>query len=334
MMKMATRNQSVAVIGAGIGGLCCARQLSAAGFSVRVFDKSRGVGGRVSVRRHQTDIAFDHGAQYFTVEDTEMAQQVESWLMSGVVAPWQCRMGSLNRGVWKPTNSGTRYFVGVPAMTAIAKHLARDLDLILQTRVTTVARNEHGWQLLGEEDRDLGFFDVLILNAPAPQSASLLKDFPEFAQLIHAAKFAPCWSVMLALDQRLDVPWDAATVHDSPLSWIARNSSKPGRLTKPDCWLLHGNPEWSYRHLEVAKEVVMDHLIYCFWETIGLTPQPHRLADAHRWRFALPSEPLDQKCLFDEDLGVGACGDWCVGPRIESAYLSGLALAEEVRKRY
>ncbi len=334
MMKVATRKQNVAVIGAGIGGLCCARQLSAAGFSVRIFDKSRGVGGRVSVRRHQTDIAFDHGAQYFTVEDTEMAQQVESWLAAGVVAPWQCCMGSLDTGVWKPTNSETRHFVGVPDMTAIAKHLARDLELILQTRVTSVARHEYSWQLLGEEDRDLGIFDVLILNAPAPQSASLLKNFPEFAQQIDAAKFAPCWSVMLAFDQRLDVPWDAATVHDSPLSWIARNSSKPGRPTRPDCWLLQGNPDWSNTHLEVAKEVVMAQLISCFWEAIGLVPRPHRLADVHRWRFALPSELLEQQYLFNEDLGVGVCGDWCVGPRIESAYLSGLALAEEVRKRY
>ncbi|WP_194242690.1 NAD(P)/FAD-dependent oxidoreductase [Gimesia benthica] len=334
MMKVATRKQNVAVIGAGIGGLCCARQLSAAGFSVRIFDKSRGVGGRVSVRRHQTDIAFDHGAQYFTVEDTEMAQQVESWLAAGVVAPWQCRMGSLDTGVWKPTNSETRHFVGVPDMTAIAKHLARDLELILQTRVTSVARHEHGWQLLGDEEWDLGIYDVLILNAPAPQSASLLKNFPEFAQQIDAAKFAPCWSVMLAFDQPLDVPWDAATVHDSPLSWIARNSSKPGRPTRPDCWLLQGNPDWSNTHLEDVKEIVMAQLISCFWEAIGLVPRPHRLADVHRWRFALPSELLEQQYLFNEDLGVGACGDWCVGPRIESAYLSGLALAEEVRKRY
>lgn len=333
-MKMATRKKSVAIIGAGIGGLCCARQLSAAGFSVRIFDKSRGVGGRVSVRRHQTDIAFDHGAQYFTVEDTEMAQQVESWLAAGVVAPWQCRMGSLDTGVWKPTNSETRHFVGVPDMTAIAKHLARDLELILQTRVTSVARHEHGWQLLGDEEWDLGIYDVLILNAPAPQSASLLKNFPEFAQQIDAAKFAPCWSVMLAFDQPLDVPWDAATVHDSPLSWIARNSSKPGRPTRPDCWLLQGNPDWSNTHLEDVKEIVMAQLISCFWEAIGLVPRPHRLADVHRWRFALPSELLEQQYLFNEDLGVGACGDWCVGPRIESAYLSGLALAEEVRKRY
>ncbi|MCH9655064.1 MAG: FAD-dependent oxidoreductase [Planctomycetes bacterium] len=332
MMTMENRKQTVAIIGAGIGGLSCARQLCAAGFRVRVFDKSRGVGGRISLRRFESYASFDHGAQYFTVKEAAMAQQVESWIADGVVAPWQCRTGSLDSGVWKSTNSETPRYVGVPGMTAIAKHLARDRDVVLQTRVSKVVRLEHGWRLLAEEDKDLGVFDFLILNAPAPQSASLLNEFPRFAQQICIAKFAPCWAVMLALDQRLDVPWDAATVVDSPLSWIARNSSKQGRPTEPDCWVLHGNPDWSTTHLEDIQDVVTARLISSFWQALGLLPQSHRLATAHRWRFALPSEPLEKRCLFDEELRLGACGDWCGGPRIESAYLSGLALAEAVSK--
>ena len=41
----------VAIIGAGISGLACARQLVKAGVSVVVFDKGRGIGGRVATRR-------------------------------------------------------------------------------------------------------------------------------------------------------------------------------------------------------------------------------------------------------------------------------------------
>ncbi|MEY3209703.1 MAG: hypothetical protein RIT28_184, partial [Pseudomonadota bacterium] len=29
----------------------------------------------------------------------------------------------------------------------------------------------------------------------------------------------------------------------------------------------------------------------------------------------------------------GACGDWCVGPRVEAAYLSGVAMAGRVLGR-
>lgn len=124
MTTVATDNPTVGIIGAGIGGLSCARQLRAAGFSVRVFDKSREVGGRVSLRRAEMDSSFDHGAQYFTVKDAAMAQQVKRWIAAGVVAPWECRIGSLESGQWKPTKSETTRYVGVPGMTAIAKDAA------------------------------------------------------------------------------------------------------------------------------------------------------------------------------------------------------------------
>ena len=59
---------SVAIIGAGIAGLSCASALQQAGIRVRVFEKSRGVGGRMSTRRGE-GWECDHGAQYFTVSD-------------------------------------------------------------------------------------------------------------------------------------------------------------------------------------------------------------------------------------------------------------------------
>ena len=36
----------IAVIGAGLAGVSCARQLAAAGYQVQLFDKSKGMGGR------------------------------------------------------------------------------------------------------------------------------------------------------------------------------------------------------------------------------------------------------------------------------------------------
>jgi len=47
-----------------------------------------------------------------------------------------------------------------------------------------------------------------------------------------------------------------------------------------------------------------------------------------RWPHATPINPLPQPCLWDGAQRLGIAGDWCGGPRIEGAYLSGLALAE------
>ena len=42
---------NVVVIGAGMSGIACARALQAEGVTVRLIDKGRGVGGRMSTRR-------------------------------------------------------------------------------------------------------------------------------------------------------------------------------------------------------------------------------------------------------------------------------------------
>ena len=53
---------SVAIVGAGLSGLSCAHALQAQGVKVTVFDKSRGVSGRMSTRRGDGWQA-DHGAR-------------------------------------------------------------------------------------------------------------------------------------------------------------------------------------------------------------------------------------------------------------------------------
>ena len=62
----ANRSQStVAVVGAGISGLTRARTLADYGLPVTVFEKSRGVGGRMATRRSDNGAVFDHGCAVF-----------------------------------------------------------------------------------------------------------------------------------------------------------------------------------------------------------------------------------------------------------------------------
>ena len=67
----------IIVVGAGLSGLSAARELSSRGHDVTVFDKGRGVGGRLATRRAGSAV-FDHGAQFFTARSDEFQQQVDS----------------------------------------------------------------------------------------------------------------------------------------------------------------------------------------------------------------------------------------------------------------
>ena len=47
----------------------------------------------------------------------------------------------------------------------------------------------------------------------------------------------------------------------------------------------------------------------------------------HRWRYAQTQTPLGQSFMWAPEMGVGVCGDWCLGHRVEDAFVSGLELA-------
>lgn len=324
------KSPSVAIIGGGLSGLICGRTLVDHGIKVRVFEKSRGLGGRMATRRVDNRLRFDHGAQYFTVRDARFRRYVRSWQQDHVVRRWDGRIVLLENGAIKEQKGQTERYVCVPTMNAIGKHLAADLDITLQTRAIPPRRDGNQWRLASEDGIDLGLYDFVVVSAPAGQAADLLAAAPELAQQARSAVMTGCWTVMLAMADPRDFPFDAAFVHDSPLSWIARNDSKPGRDTSRQAWTLHASPDWSERHLEMPADQVRDKLVAEFWNAVGDTPATHTHAQSHLWRFALPSQPLAVKCLFDSDQQIGACGDWCGGPRVEGAFLSGMALAGRV----
>ncbi|OYX53051.1 MAG: amine oxidase, partial [Comamonadaceae bacterium 32-67-11] len=67
-------------------------------------------------------------------------------------------------------------------------------------------------------------------------------------------------------------------------------------------------------------------LLKGFAEVTGIRAEP-TLAQVHRWRYAQTQHALGQPFLYDAAAGLGLCGDWCLGYRVENAFVSGLELA-------
>lgn len=330
-MKMASSishdSLSVAVIGGGIAGLICARALTDQQFAVQVFDKGREPGGRISTRQIN-GYQFDDGAQYFTVRDPRFQCEVDAWLADGLVAEWTGRVCILENGTVSAGEQKTRY-VGVPGMSAIARHLASACHVLSDIRVAHVHREGKRWRLLATTGEDLGDYDVVVVAVPAPQAVALLGEAPSLAARVASVKISGCWAVMLAFEQPLTLPFDGAFVQAAALSWIARNNSKPGR-GDAECWVLHGAPAWSDEHIDAAPEQVIAWLSDAFRRAALCHEVKPIFAAAHRWRYALPLVLLEEACLFNPTLAIGACGDWCAGPRVEGAFLSGLTLADQI----
>ena len=305
----------IAIIGAGMAGLTCGARLTGAGHSVQIFDKGRGPGGRMSTRRVELGdetLQFDHGAQYFTVRDERFANQVKAWEAEGVAAPWS----DANEQAW----------VGTPAMNAPVKAMARRADVQFACRINGMRAVGTGLRLLGD-DVPGKCFDAVISAVPAEQVPALLfPHAPEIAELAQVTISDPCWTVMVAFDERPNLP---VTIHKAgAIGWAARNSSKPNR-GEGECWVVQASPEWSREYLEESRASVITLLLHELGEQAGGDLPTVRHASAHRWRYAM-SGNARQGCMWNAQSRIGACGDWLHGPRVESAFLSGWELAQRI----
>ncbi len=342
--------KKVAVIGAGIAGIACARTLVQAGHQVTVFEKSNGAGGRMATRESEFG-SFDHGAQYFTVRDARFQRAIDS--SPGLVRPWSANtvriLDELGRVVASSLPSREAHWVATPGMNALVRNWAAPLaaasSLRLETQVTRIEADTlhpERWQLqtegAGASQSVHGGFDAVVLAIPAAQAQALLLSSQVAKPLLNVVSsvlVAPCWTLMLAFPQaaqpklaHLGPQWNAARSTHHRIAWLARESSKPGRGSI-ERWTVQASPEWSTRHLEDDAERVKAKLLKAFTEVTGIRAEPPH-ASVHRWRHAQTTEPLGKTFAWDAKAGIGVCGDWCIGHRVEDGFVSGLEMALQI----
>ena len=215
-------------------------------------------------------------------------------------------------------------------MSALVAELCSGLPLRTEFTLTALNHTLAGWQLVSKEHGPVADrFDGVILSVPSPQLGPFVQHLPDaWHQIVEAAVYSPCWTVMAGYLEPVPLPFDGRFMDDSPLSWIARNHSKPGR-TGPETWTLHASPSFSTEHLEDDPQSVTR---ICLGAFTALGARQPDWVQAHRWRYARATNraaPPDS-ALWDSERNLGLCGDWLADGRIEGAWRSGLHCASQV----
>ncbi|WP_066376222.1 MULTISPECIES: NAD(P)/FAD-dependent oxidoreductase [unclassified Anabaena] len=332
----------VVVIGAGMAGLVCAQQLTQAGYSVLIVEKSRGLGGRVATRRLY-ETSADHGACYLKPQGELLTRFVNLLSENKILEVWTDTVYQFtpDTGLSAPPNRTPRY-VAPAGMSAIAKFLAQNLNILLNQRVTAINLTpEHTWRLTLEASNEELTAKALVIAIPAPQALMLLQPLgvgvlgSEFLEHLKSVEFYPCISVMSGYPTTSQpLPdWKAISFIDDPvLGWIGLDSSKR-HLSQQPVFVVQSSANFAQLHLETSDLQPLGQQMVQYAAQILALPwlNAPEWIQVHRWRYAFPRLPwLETVLSAQASLPLVCCGDWCGGNLVEGAMLSGLAASQEI----
>jgi renalase len=322
--------KKVAIIGAGLSGLILANKLQNF-FELTVFEKSRGVGGRISTR-YATPYEFDHGAQFFIAKDPIFKDFVKELLEAKVIARWDASFVEIDGTKIKSSRMwGKKYphYVGVPKMNALARYLSQNLNILLNTRISSIEK-ERKWVLHTQDGQSFADFDLVILATPPEQAAVIMPKVFQHQNILESIQMLPCYSLLLGFEQDLNISWQAAHVSGEDISWISVNNSKPARVSDFSLVILSTN-KWAGEHVLAPPQFVIDELRKKASKVMGVDLSGAIHVDLQRWLYANINR-TNLAPLYDEKNQLAACGDWCERGVIEGAFLAAHKLANHIIK--
>ena len=370
--------RSVGIIGAGLAGVGVAHALTGGASlhaatsdgaatpgpdgsveSVRIFEKSRGVGGRAATRRRNgTEYYYDHGANYVKEADSRTVELVRSLGEEGLVG--------FDEPVW-PFDGGGEIaasqrdpetkFTWETGITQFAKRLLGESDATVDqpTRVAGLTHDAGSWTVRDDDGETHGPFDAVVCTPPAPQTAELLgntaleqaggdtaideETISTLRQAVTDVPFRTTRTVVLGYERPLDRPWYALVNTDGGhrIGWLAREECKDGHVPDGESVLIAQlAPDYSEQTydepLETVAPAVADDVASLVGEPWLADPD---WTDDQGWRYAQPNETLADLPALDraERAGLFFAGDWLVPDgkgRVHEAYWHGVETAERI----
>ena len=300
-----------------MAGLTAAGILRQKGWAVVLLDKGRNVGGRMATRQIG-ESRFDHGAQFFTVRDSRFEEAVSRWETLGWVKPWFAEGGHIR-------------YRGTDGMAGIMKKMALPIDVRLATKVERVEPVENGWRIRTEAGEEFSA-NALLLTPPAPQTTALLSGCMDrlpakMVTVLKGIDFDSCFALLATLAGPSLIPPPGYVRNDvGPITFLADNTQK-GISAGATALTIHARADFTQSYFERPEEAAQ-LLLKEAEQWLGSKVLSWQL---HRWRYSHPIGSCQEHCLYNADPSpLALAGDAFGGPRVEGAFLSGMAAAERI----
>ena len=324
--------KNVAVIGAGITGITLANLLQKK-VNLTVFEKSRGVGGRMATRRAEPYL-FNHGTQYFKIENKEFKNFLQPLIQNKIIKHLEANhIEILNKEVIKRTKTYNKiYYTPVSKMNSVVKYLINNNFFIkLLCKIDKTIKENDKWFIIDTDKASYGPYDWLFITIPPNQALEILYNNFKFLDIIKKIKMRSCYSLMLGYKKVKEFDFDTALFLDEDVQWLSI-SKKILEKKKYYNLLINSSYNFAEQNINDSKDKISDYLIKKVTDILKCDLNNYKHKALHFWKYAMSEKSNNLGSLLDEDLKVIVCGDWCMNGKVEGGFLSAKDAAKKLIK--
>ena len=318
------------VIGSGVAGSTIANLL-AKNYSVEIFDKARGPGGRASNRRYNNNLSFDHGLQYISPRSSNFKKFIEELKRKKILKKW---LGDHLDFTFKKNEKPIKY-IGVNGNNDICKYLIKNIKSSYLSNVTSIKFASNYWTITLNYKTKI-YFKNLIITCPFPQLKKLCSKYLSKNMLSFKAKMLPNITVIVAYQYNKEIPISSIRFNDNTIAWASCENTKDRFKSNKSLWTIQCTEEFSKKHInlyKINKKKYISNILKKFETLTGIQKNMIIKADIHGWKYAYSKG--SNKVLSSSLIGkfnLGICADWFLGSKAEDAWDSAQNLFKRIKK--
>ncbi len=315
------------VLGSGIAGSTIANLLSKK-YSVHVFDKARGPGGRSSNKRFKNNLSFDHGVQYISPKSKLFTKFIKKLYKNKILKSWDENHLDFT---FEKKNPSIKY-IGNRANNDLVKYNLKNIKHSFSSSITKIIFKKYFWEIV-LKNKSNHQFKSLIITCPFPQLKKLAKNYLDKNILKQNVQMQPNITVMIAVKNQKTLPISSIKFNDDILAWAANENSKKRFKSNINLWTLQATLKWSKKNINKYKndKSVMNQLITRFIKLTGFKKGNIIFKKIHGWKYSYNYKKTPYLSVWDKKNNLGICGDWFSGPKVENAWLSANDLAKKIK---
>ena len=315
------------ILGSGVSGSTIANLLSKK-YSVQVFDKARGPGGRSSNKRFKKNLSFDHGVQYISPKSKLFTKYIKKLYKNNILKSWDDNHLDFT---FEKKSFSTKY-IGRRANNDLVKYNLKNVKQSFTSPIEKIDFKKYFWEIT-LKNKSKYQFKSLILTCPFPQLKKLAKYYLDKNILKLKVQMQPNITVMIAFKNQKKLPISSIKFNDDILAWAANENSKKRFKSNINLWTLQATLKWSKKTINKYKtdKSIMNQLILRFIKLTGFKKNKIIFKRIHGWKYSYNYKKTPYLSIWNKKINLGVCGDWFNGPKVENAWLSATDLAKKIK---